>query len=112
MKGAGYRASQKGQCFSLLIQSVSLDSEPVKSYFIFYYLFTYLFIGKPPSSPGALKSDLAWRIMSTLSAAAWGMELVSLGLMLRMNVKQEPSETKAQGAYHRSPARLQEPVYN
>lgn len=50
MKGAGYRASQMGQCFSCLIKSVSLDSEPVKSYFIFYYLFTYFLIGKLQAS--------------------------------------------------------------
>lgn len=79
MKGAGCGASQKGQCFSLLIKSVSLDSEPVKSYFIFYYLFTYLLVSfKPPSLPGALKSDSAWRIMGTLSGATQGMELVFL----------------------------------
>lgn len=114
MKGAGCGASQKGQCFSLLIKSVSLDSEPVKSYFIFYYLFIYLFIGKLQAS--IFTRNLEVRLgMENHGHAQWcntGNGGGFLGLMLRMNVKQGPSETKAQGAYHLSPTRLQEPVCN
>lgn len=60
-------------------KSVSLDSESVV-HILFYFIFKLRLLiclfcqPQPPSSPEALKLDLAWRITSTSSAAAegWG----------------------------------------
>lgn len=104
MKGAGCGAKPEGAVISLLIKSVSLDSEPVKSYFIFYYLFTYLFIGKLQASifTRSLEVRLGMENHGHSQCCSMGNGAGFLGLMLRMNVKQEPSETKAQGTYHKS----------
>lgn len=42
-------------------------------YFLFFIFLICLFVSlEPPSSPEALKLDLAWRLVGTLSASAEG----------------------------------------
>lgn len=74
--------ARRGRDFSLLTKSVSLDSGSVVNilFLNYIYLFVYFCQPQPPSSPEALKVDLAWIITGTFSAVAEGSGVSFPGL--------------------------------